>query len=113
MKNIKQYFKDHPFFSNQQKRNCLIFWIFIALLIIFIILGITLSVLGSNDYHAFVGEWKYYYANTTIAVPLPKPTKDISLFIYGIFFVVLAILFALTNLIYGNSIFNKKLNSLK
>lgn len=82
--------------------NVVIFYIVAILCLISAVIGITLTVLGHNDYAKFIEIQKY---------GLSVATPDITMFIYGLFFIVLTIIFMITLALFGNSTFNKKMHS--
>lgn len=91
-------------FNSKQK---IIFSVLITFLVISIIIGITLLVVGIDNYSNFVTQSKAMFENqTSDNGNLP----DITAFIYGIFFLVMSLLLAIASALYGNSLFNKKLN---
>lgn len=91
-------------FNSKQK---IIFSILITFLVISLIIGITLLAIGIDNYSNFVSQWKTIFeSNGSNNGNLP----DITAFIYGIFFLVMSLLLAIASALYGNSLFNKKLN---
>lgn len=108
--------------------NVVIFYIVAALCLAFAIIGITLTVLGHNDYTVFIGlqkqiaEQKGLLSDPNLTViqkevinkaieALKGSLPDITMFIYGLFFVVLTIIFMVVLALFGNSTFNKKMHS--
>lgn len=93
-------------FKNEFQRKKIVFWIFISLVIIFIVIGLTLTIIGNTQYQSFVSEWKnWYLLNDSKAI---KPNIDITMFVYGVVSIVMCIIFILASLIYGYSTFSKK-----
>lgn len=95
-----KFIKLHKYYNNP--KNVLIFYIGIILLVICLIIGITLLATGASEYSLFVSMVK-----ATAKTELP----NISKFIYGLFFTVMAFLLIITLVLFGNSTFNKKLNN--
>lgn len=105
--------------------NVITFYIVALLCLIFLIIGITLTVLGNNDYNSFIEVNKRIieqkalltsadaFQKITINAVIDSLTKmlpDITMFIYGLFFVVLTLIFMIILALFGNSTFNKKMH---
>ncbi|WP_033159709.1 hypothetical protein [Mycoplasmoides alvi] len=87
--------KVRNFFNN---KNVLIIMVIVTIL--FIVAGITLTIIGYPDYSTFIS------ANDSSNRP------DISIFVYGTFFIAMSIVLILMDVLYTNSIFNKKMKTL-
>lgn len=110
MSKIKSFFKN---MFNYKKIGCtkkqlIIFYIVLIILVAFVVIGITLTFIGNVEYGKYVSENVNAF-KTNVQNFVSK--VDISLFIYGIFSIINAILFFFIALIYGNSLFNKKLKA--
>lgn len=95
----------HKNFDN--KKQLTAFYIMSFLFIAFLIISIILLTLGINDYNTFVSK-QIVIMGSNQTGSNNENLPDISMFVYGIFFVILAFLLLIALLLYGNSIFNKK-----
>lgn len=88
-------------------KNKIIFAILITFLTVSLIIGITLTSSGANDYYTFIKEWKSVNSGSATI----SHFKDITMFIYSVFFLAMSILMIIASILFGNSTFNKKINN--
>lgn len=98
MKSIRQKINK---LTIKQKR-IIVLWIICVIALIFLILAITLMSIGINDYKTFIDQWKLTNNNQQQDLP------NISMFVYGCFFLVMTVLFLIVIVLYGNHTYNKK-----
>lgn len=97
--------KKIKFLKNKQ---IVIFYVMLSFLLTCLIIGIVLLAIGKNDYNLFVIKQIDFFNQKINQSELNKALPDISMFVYGIFFIVLTILLIFATVLYGNSTFNKK-----
>ncbi|UWD34355.1 hypothetical protein [Mesomycoplasma molare] len=85
--------------NRNEKINKIIFYVLLAFVVSFLIIGITLVAIGVGDYQTFVKQ----------TIDQAKTKVNIVVFLYGLFFLVLTFLLAVVEGLLANSLFNKKL----